>query len=122
MSSRLSYTLLFSEIVTHIGGKTLADSRTLLDQMSRWIMAQKKSDGSWGSTLDTSRVIRAMASMERITGDIRDTAFESTLSLDGKLLQKEKLDVTNRLQIFSTGLSLDSLKDSSNIHFEKVGK
>lgn len=66
-SSRLTNTLSFVELATLLGGDTLSENRTVLDQMSRWIMSQKKKDGSFGSTLDTMDVIRSITSVERST-------------------------------------------------------
>ena len=66
-NTRLTNTLLFVEGVTELGGTLLTEDRPLLDQMSRWIMSEKKSDGSWGSTLDTTHVIRAITAIERTT-------------------------------------------------------
>ncbi len=120
-SSRLSNTLSFVEGVTRIGGDTLIEYQTLLDQMSRWIMSQKARDGSWGSTLDTTSVIRSITEIERTRWDIRNIDLTAILTLDGKWLQKQKIGTGNKLETFSTGFSLHALQDISRIHFEKSG-
>ena len=107
--------------MTLIGGKILTEHQDILDQMSRWVMSQKSKDGSWGSTLDTTSVIRAITNIERSTRNLRNVSLESSLSLDGVLLEKKVVEKENRLEVFKKSLTLDVLKESSILHFEKTG-
>ena len=119
--TRLPNTLAFVEIVNMLGGDILSENQTILDQMNRWIISQKKSDGSWGSTADTLAVIRTITTTERISGNVRNTDLIASLSLDTQLIGKKSIGSGNVLETFTKSLSLDTLKDSSDIHFEKIG-
>ncbi len=65
--SRLSNTLGFIETVTLLGGESLREHQTIIDQMTRWVMDQKSKDGSWGSTYDTLSVIKSITATEKLT-------------------------------------------------------
>jgi hypothetical protein len=108
-------------LITLLGDKAIKENEAFLDQMGRWIISQKQSDGSWGSTLDTMSVVRSVTAMERATGNIRNINLTSTLSLDGTVLEKQTINNTNNLATFSKSLTLDMLQDSSIIRFENSG-
>lgn len=120
-SDRLPNTLAYVEIVNMIGDDLLSENQTMLDQMNRWIISQKQRDGSWGSTANTLGVIRTITSTERFSGNIRNTDLLATLSLDTELIEKNRIGSGNVLETFTKSLPLDTLKDSSTIHFEKTG-
>ena len=88
--------------MTSLGGNALIEHQTLLDQMTRWIMSEKQSDGSWGSTLDTTTVIRAITTLERSTGNIRNTDLIAGLTLDENTLESHTINAKNPLETFST--------------------
>ncbi len=119
--TRLPNTLAFVEIVNMLGSDILSENQTILDQMNRWIISQKQRDGSWGSTADTLAVIRTITSTERLSGNIRNTDLVASLSLDTQVIEKKSIGSGNVLETFTKSLSLDTLKDNSNIHFEKTG-
>ncbi len=120
-SSRLSNTLAFIDVIIRIGGPDALQYQTILDQMTRWVMSEKKLDGSWGSTADTTAVVRSITGRERMTREVAGTHLQATVSLDSTVLDRENIGKENALAVFSTGLSLDRLQDDSVLHFEKVG-
>ena len=83
-------------------------------------MSQKSKDGSWGSTLDTTSVIRAITAIEQSTGNLRNVNLESSISLDNIALEKKTIDNTNKLEVFTKSMTLTDLKDNSTLHFEKT--
>lgn len=119
--SRLSNTLGFIETVTLLGGETLREHQTVIDQMTRWVMDQKSKDGSWGSTYDTVSVIKSITATEKLTWELRNVDLASTLSLDGTVLESQTVNSKNKLEVFTKSLTLDALKDTSLLRFEKTG-
>lgn len=94
----------------------------ITDQMERWILSQKQKDGSFGSTADTSNVVRSLAHVMRATGELQDVNMQAKISLDGTSVDEKWIDQKNKLDIFSKVIGLDKLQDNSNLHLEKSGQ
>lgn len=65
--SRLEATTRFLEALSIMGPSTLKEYGQITDQMERWIISQKQKDGSFGSTADTSNVVRSLTHTMRAT-------------------------------------------------------
>ena len=120
--SRLDATTRFIETLSIMGPTTMKEYEQVTDQMERWIIGEKQKDGSFGSTADTSNVIRSLAHVMRATGELRDINMQVKVSLDTNIVDEKGIDQKNKLDTFSKILSLDKLEDSSNLHFEKSGQ
>lgn len=83
VGSRLEATTRFLETLSIMGPTTLKEYEQIADQMQRWIISQKQKDGSFGSTADTSDVVRSLAHVMRATGELRDVNMQAKISLDG---------------------------------------
>lgn len=90
--------------------------------MERWIIGEKQKDGSFGSTADTSNVIRSLAHVMRATGELRDVNMQAKISLDTVSVDEKAIDQKNKLDIFSKIIGLDKFQDNSNLHLEKNGQ
>lgn len=120
--SRLEATTRFLEVLSILGPTTMKEYAQIVDQMQRWIIGQKQKDGSFGSTADSSSVVRSLAHVMQTTSELRDINMISKISLDGKGLEEKTIDQKNKLDTFSKTLGLDTLADTSNLHFEKNGQ
>jgi len=120
--SRLDATTRFIEILSIMGPDTMKEYSQITDQMERWIISEKQKDGSFGSTADTSNVVRSLAHTMRATGELRDVNMQAKISLDTVLQAEQGIDQKNKLDIFSKIISLDALKDTSSLHIEKTGQ
>lgn len=90
------------------------------DQMQRWIISEKKKDGSFGSTADTAFVVRSLAHTMRVSGELSDINMHAKISLDTVPLEEKGIDQKNKLDTFSKTMDLGKLKDNSTLHFEKT--
>lgn len=118
--SRLEVTTRFIETLALMGPTTMKEYEQIMDNMERWIISEKKKDGSFGSTADTSNVIRSLAHVMRASGELRDVNMLAKISLNTASLEEKGIDQTNKLDIFSKTISLDQLQDASNLHLEKT--
>ena len=118
--TRLSATTRFLETLSIMGPATMKEYEQITDQMQRWIISEKKKDGSFGSTADTSEVIRSLAHVMGATGELRDVNMQAKISLDTVVVEEKGIDQKNKLDTFSKILGLDQLKDNSTLHFEKT--
>lgn len=121
IGSRLTATTRFIETLSIMGPDTMKEYGQIVDQMERWIISQKQKDGSFGSTADTSDVVRSLAHVMRATGELRDVNMQAKISLDTAPIDEKGIDQKNKLDIFSKMIDLDTLQDSSNLHLEKTG-
>ena len=94
----------------------------ITDQMERWIISQKQKDGSFGSTADTSGVVRSLAHVMRTTGELSSVNMQAKVSLDGASIDEKGIDQKNKLDTFSRVIGLDTFQDKSNLHLEKTGQ
>lgn len=122
VGSRLEATTRFLETLAIMGPTTLKEYEQITDQMQRWIISQKQKDGSFGSTADTSDVIRSLAHVMRATGELSDVNMQAKISLDGTSVDEKGIDQKNKLEVFSKVMDLSKLQDDSNLHFEKTGQ
>lgn len=122
VGSRLEATTRFLETLSIMGPTTLKEYEQITDQMQRWIISEKQKDGSFGSTADTSDVVRSLSHVMRATGELRDVNMQAKISLDGASVDEKGIDQKNKLEIFSKVIGLDKLQDSSNLHFERAGQ
>lgn len=120
--SRLDATTRFIETLSIMGPATMKEYEQITDQMERWIISQKQKDGSFGSTADTSGVVRSLAHVMRATGELRDVNMQAKISLDGASVDEKGIDQKNKLEIFSKVIGLDKLQDNSNLHLERAGQ
>lgn len=120
--SRLTVTARFLETLSIMGPATLKEYGQIIDQMERWVISQKQKDGSFGSTADTSGIVRSIAHIMRTTGELQDVNMFSKITLDTTLMDEKGIDQKNKLDVFSKAISLDKLQDNSNLHLEKSGQ
>lgn len=120
--SRLDATTRFIETLSIMGPNTMKEYEQITDQMERWIIGEKQKDGSFGSTADTSNVVRSLAHVMRATGELRDVNMLSKISLDTVGVEEKGIDQKNKLDVFSKVIGLDRLQDNSNLHLEKTGQ
>lgn len=83
VGSRLEATTRFLETLSIMGPTTLKEYEQIADQMERWIISEKRKDGSFGSTADTSNVIRSFAHVMRAIGELSGVNMQAKISLDG---------------------------------------
>lgn len=122
VGTRLTATTRFIETLSIMGPTTLGEYGQITDQMERWIISQKQKDGSFGSTADTSNVVRSLAYVMRVTGELRDVNMQAKISLDTIGMDEKGIDQKNKLDVFSKVMDLDKLQDNSNLHLEKSGQ
>lgn len=120
--SRTDATTRFIETLALMGPATVKEYSQIIDNMERWIISEKKKDGSFGSTADTSSVIRSLANIMRTSGELRDVNMLAKISLNNTLLEDKGIDAKNKLDTFSKSITLDQLQDNSNLHLEKTGQ
>jgi hypothetical protein len=87
--SRLDATTRFIETLSIMGPTTMKEYDQIIDQMERWIIGEKEKDGSFGSTADTSNVVRSLAHVMRATGELRDVNMQAKMSLDGTSIDEK---------------------------------
>lgn len=87
--SRLDATTRLIETLSIMGPDTMKEYGQITDQMEHWIIGQKQKDGSFGSTADTSNVVRSLAHIMRATGELRDVNIQAKLSLDTVRLEEK---------------------------------
>ena len=87
--SRLDATTRFIETLSIMGPTTMKEYEQITDQMERWIIGEKEKDGSFGSTADTSNVVRSLAHVMRSTGELRDVNMQAKISLDSTLVDEK---------------------------------
>lgn len=105
-----------------MGPTTMKEYGQITDQMERWIISQKQKDGSFGSTADTSSVVRSLAHTMQATGELGEINMQAKLSLDTVLLEEKGIDQKNKLDTFTKTIGLDALKNNSTLHLEKSGQ
>lgn len=120
--SRLDATTRFIETLSIMGPNTMKEYEQIVNQMERWIISEKQKDGSFGSTADTSNVVRSLAHVMRATGELRDVNMQVKISLDTTSVDEKGIDQKNKLDTFSKVIGLDKLQDNSNLHLEKTGQ
>ncbi len=85
--SRIEVTTRFIETLALMGPATVKEYGQIIDNMERWIIGEKKKDGSFGSTADTSSVIRSLANVMRTSGELRDVNMLAKISLNNISLE-----------------------------------
>ncbi len=79
-----------------MGPAILKEYELILEQMQRWMISEKQKDGSFGSTADTSNVVRSLVHIIRATGDLRDVNIQAKISLNGKNIDQKNIDQKNK--------------------------
>ena len=120
--SRLDATTRFIETLSIMGPSTMKEYEQITDQMERWIISEKQKDGSFGSTADTSNVVRSLAHVMRATGELVNVNMQAKISLDTNGIDEKGIDQKNKLEVFSKVIGLDKLQDNSNLHLERAGQ
>ena len=87
----------FVETLSILGPATMKEYAQITDQMERWILSQKQKDGSFGSTADTSEVVRSLAQVMRVTGELSSVNMQAKVSLDGSSMDEKGIDQQNKL-------------------------
>ncbi len=119
-STRLLNTALFLETVSTLWIDTVKDSETIIDNINRWMIAQKK-DGSFGSTQDTLCVIRAFTAYIGASKELEKVSFLAKFKLNGNEVGSQKIDDTNKLEVFTQVFSGAQLQSKNVLNITKDG-
>ena len=92
--------------------------------MSRFLARMKKSDGSYGSTLETASVLQAFAARTSHDSEIKKTSFDARATLGGKEVYHEAFDVSKLLATSVSNVSLSGLSNSEvlNVSTNGIGR
>lgn len=91
----------------------------ILDNMTRFLSREKKTDGSYGSTKDTALVLEAFAA--RMKYAQVSPNFTGKIRVNGEETYSQVFGSGNILNVYSKTLPLRELKDMSEYGFETVG-
>jgi alpha-2-macroglobulin len=91
----------------------------ILDNMTRFLSREKKSDGSYGSTRDTALVLEAFAARMKYTQDKPN--FTGKIQLNGQEVYSQSFGSGNILETFTKAVPLTGSNDFSEYGFETVG-
>lgn len=84
------------------------------------MIAQKK-DGSFGSTQDTLCVIRAFTAYIGASKELEKVSFLAKFKLNGNEVGSQKIDDTNKLEVFTQVFSGAQLQSKNVLNMTKDG-
>lgn len=118
-SSRVSASAEFVEAVVRLG-RDKDDVSQILDNVSRFLARSKKSDGSYGSTVDTLAVVSAFAA--RGESDAASvTNFVAKANLNGQNLLEAGISKSDLTRSFEKRVGLRGVPTDSVLNFSKTG-
>ena len=103
------------------GSGMFVKNQSVLDPMQRWIISQKHTDGSYGSTADTRLVLSALTASLIGSADLADTAMQATLRVNGSAVATQTIDNKNKLATFSQSIPASTLPASTTVRIETTG-
>lgn len=116
---RVSASAEFVEAVVRLG-KDKDDVSQILDNVSRFLARAKKSDGSYGSTVDTLAVVSAFAT--RGASDAASvTNFVAKANLNGRNVLEAGISKADLTRSFEKRVGLKDVPADSTLNFSKTG-
>ena len=106
--------------MSSVGIDGLKDIDTIVDNVNRWLVAQKK-DGGFGSTQDTIHVIRALTAYIKASRELDKVSFLAKFHLNGTEIESKKFDDTNKLEVFAKDFTGASLQSKNIFNITKDG-
>ncbi len=97
-----------------------AETSQILDNLTRFLSRMKQSDGSYGSTLETSAVVRAFAARASASA-ASGTNFVAKGSVNGEKVFETAIGKPDVVKTFEARLDLAKLPDDSVVNFSKSG-
>lgn len=99
----------------------LKDIDPIIDNVERYLLASKKSDGSFGSTQETSAVIRSISEVLRSSGELKNASFIAQVSANENLLEEHAFSGASRFDVAKKVLETKDLPKVSELVFAKNG-
>jgi uncharacterized protein YfaS (alpha-2-macroglobulin family) len=118
LSQRVQYTSDLLSTLSTIGLEHFPKSSAIIDNIQRRLINQK-SNGSFGSTQDTIKVIQAIAQY-LINGSF-EVNFTSQLFLNTELLKSLTFAQTNKLQSSTTQIPFSALQPTNQLTLQHQG-
>lgn len=119
--SRVQNTALFLQDISLFWKEKFSDEESIIDNLQRWLLSQKQ-DGNFGSTQDTLSAIEAISSYLWTTGEIKNTNFQSHISLNGTTLTGIIFTPKNALESLQTLIWTKQLLPKNTLSFTIGGK
>ena len=106
----------FLELASRIGYRNRTEYKEIFDQIQRWILSQKQSDGSFGSTAQTAEVLRSL-----FEGLARPSSMKVAVTLDTTPIMQTDIVGSGVYESFSGFIPLPSFHTASMLHLAKQG-
>lgn len=120
--SRIENTAAFVEAVSLLGRDQFKDIVQVIDNMNRFLLGSKKSDGGYGSPNETASIIRSLSVYLSKTGELKDVDMVARIKSDENLLAEQKIAGADRFTTFSKSVLVRDLPKNSTFVFDKTGK
>ncbi len=109
------------EAVSTIWLEKFDDLDSIVDNINRWIISNKK-DGSFWSTQDNIALIKGVTKYIESSGELKNIKFHAKLKINNDTIAEKNFDENNKMEVYSTSLKTDNIKSSSNFTINKSWK
>lgn len=116
--SRFRNTVSLLDAVSQVWLEKFSDIEKIIDNINRWIISRKDSWSYW-STQDNIAFIKAITNYLEASWELKDINYFLKLKLNSEIIEEQKFDDTNKLEVYTKILNLDNLKDSNSFVVEK---